>query len=92
MAKEREKAELCRDITRLYTELDPYGTDDAKEFGETDEEFAERMTHEMMSWDNLEEELRFILANLEDMTENGSTEAGKVDALKARFTDIFNEG
>lgn len=33
---------LSRDIAALYVELDPYGTDAAREYGETEAQFIER--------------------------------------------------
>lgn len=33
---------LSRDIAALYVELDPYGTDAAREYGETETQFIER--------------------------------------------------
>lgn len=90
MEKRKAEENLCRDVILLHIELDPYGTDDAKEWGESDQEFADRITCEMMNWgDDLAGNLWAELENLADMTGNGSEEAGKVEALKARFKSLF---
>jgi len=76
--------QIARDVTAWYIDLDPYGADDEKEYGETDAEQADRIAATIASPAELSEYLDDIAEWLDDDAE--TLEA--IEAFRARLGKI----
>ena len=79
-----KRLRLCRNIVALVDRFDPYGIDDTREdfFGETREEFLERMAQDLR---HNPDQIREALNDLEKSAREGTHKDRKrLNALKRR--------
>lgn len=77
---------LSRDIAALYVELDPYGTDAAREYGETETQFIERAAAAGCDIPTMKGDIE----ELERMIDGEPEYMSKVENIKQRFETLTN--
>jgi len=76
--------ELSRDIAALYVDLDPYGTDAAREYGETEAQFIERAAASGCDIATMKNDI----AELERMIDGDPDYMEKLNSIKSRFKTL----